>query len=158
MRNVHLYLSALMISGFQSKALASDPSTLPDARACQRLLSHQEVVECLGSVTEKLELILPRYVEAKRAAILRYPPAERKNDGEERAALFAMTLEQAARSLERAQAAWLTYRDAPCDMVAKLYLDGTGAADGWATCLIDLTMGRIRELWSGPGSGLPDPN
>ena len=138
-------------------SLANEPSTLPDERACNAKLSNREVAECLLSVAEKLNLILPRYVEAKRAKILRYTPADRKIDGD-RADLFAIELEEAARSLERAQASWIAYRDAHCDMIERLYLDGTGKAVGAAQCSIDLTKTRIRELWPGPSSGLPDPN
>jgi uncharacterized protein YecT (DUF1311 family) len=149
MRNVSIYLFALILFAMHNKSLASDPLTLPSLRSCDAKLSNRETAECLDSVATKLDLILPRYVEAKRAGILRVTPAERRLEGD-RADLFAIELEEAARSLERAQSSWVAYRDAHCDMVARLYLDGTGRAAGAAQCSIDLTIKRIRELWVGP--------
>jgi uncharacterized protein YecT (DUF1311 family) len=96
-----------------------------------------------------MESVLQDYVEAKRSDIRKSAAAESPP--------FAAELEGAINSLERAQAAWISYRDAHCDMVEELYLNGTGKAAGGAQCVIDLTKLRIRELWV-RGSGLPEPN
>jgi uncharacterized protein YecT (DUF1311 family) len=108
-------------------------------------------------VAKKLDLLLARYVEAKRTDIRKYAADVRKIELD-RADLFTRELEDAVRSLERAQTSWVAYREAHCGMIARLYLDGTlkGAAE--VKCSIDLTMMRIRELWAGARSGLPDPN
>ena len=80
----------------------------------------------------------------------------RKNESDS-SELFANEFETAIGNLERAQSSWKSYRDAHCEMVAELYLNGSGRAAGEAQCIIDLTTQRIREL-DVYGSGLPKPD
>jgi uncharacterized protein YecT (DUF1311 family) len=157
MRNAVFFLFALILFALQSKSLAGDASRLSSANSCDAKLSNREHTDCLIAVANNLDLAVAHYVEAKRAAIRKVAADERGTEPN-RADLFGNELEEAVRSLERAQASWVAYRDAHCDMIAKLYLDGTGKVAGAAQCSIDLTTLRIRELWTGPGSGLPAPN
>jgi uncharacterized protein YecT (DUF1311 family) len=157
MRNVPIYLFALILFAIQNLAFAGEPSTLAGGSSCDTKLSNYELTECLNAVAKKLDLLLARYVEAKRTDIRKYATDVRKIEPD-RADLFTGELEDAARSLERAQASWVAYRDAHCDMIARLYLDGTGKSAAEVKCSIDLTIMRIRELWAGPRSGLRDPN
>jgi uncharacterized protein YecT (DUF1311 family) len=63
-------------------------------------------------------------------------------------------------SLEHAQTSWRAYRDAHCDMVAELFMNGSGKAVGGFVCTIDLTRLRIHELWEYGGflpRRLPEP-
>ena len=156
MRNVRIFPFALILFAIQDFALAKEPSTL-GASSCDTKLSNYELTACLNAVAKKLDLFLERYVEAKRADIRKYAADIRKIEPD-RADLFASELEDAVRSLERAQTSWVAYRDAHCGMIARLYLDGTGKGAAELKCSIDLTRIRIRELWAGPRSGLPDPN
>jgi uncharacterized protein YecT (DUF1311 family) len=157
MRSVPIFLFVLIPFAVQDSALAGEPSTLAGASSCDTKSSNYELTQCLNAVAKKLDLLLARYVEAKRTDIRKYAADVGKNEPE-RAGLFARELEDAVRSLERAQTSWVAYRDAHCDMIARLYLDGTGKGAAEVKCSIDLTVMRIRELWTGPHSGLPDPN
>jgi len=157
MRNVPIYLFAMILFAIQDLALARAPSTLAGASSCDTKLSNYELTECLNAVAKKLDLLLERYVEAKRTDIRKYAADVRKIEPD-RADLFTGELEDAVRSLERAQTSWVAYRDAHCGMIARLYLDGTGKGAAELKCSIDLTMMRIQELRAGPRSGLPDPN
>jgi Lysozyme inhibitor LprI len=109
----------------------------------------QYASEALASVADALEPLLQKYFEAKRSNI-------RKSEAGE-SEFFANELKNAISSLERAQSSWKYYRDAHCEMVAELYLNGSGRAAAEAQCIIDLTRLRIREL-AVYGSGLPEPN
>jgi uncharacterized protein YecT (DUF1311 family) len=157
MRSVPVYLFALIFFVTQDFALAREPSTLAGASSCDPKLSNYELTQCLNAVAKKLDLLLVRYVEAKRTDIRKYAADVGKTEPD-RADLLARELEDAVRSLERAQTSWVAYRDAHCDMIARLYLDGTGKGAAELKCSIDLTMVRMQELWTGADSGLPDPN
>ena len=157
MRNVPIYLFSLILFAIQDSTLAKEPSTLAGVSSCDTELSNYELTQCLSAAAKKLDLLVARYVESKRTDIRKYA-AEVGKIEPDRADLFARELEDAVRSLERAQTSWVAYRDAHCGMIATLYLDGTGKGAAEWKCSIDLTMMRIRELWTGPRSGLPDPN
>jgi len=157
MRNVPIFLFALNLFAIQDLALSTEPSKLAGTSSCDTKLSNYELTACLNAVAKKLDLLLEHYVEAKRTDIQKYAADVRKTEPD-RADLFAVELDDAVRSLERAQTSWIAYRGAHCGMIAKLYLDGTGKGAAELKCSIDLTRMRIRELWVGPRSGLPDPN
>jgi uncharacterized protein YecT (DUF1311 family) len=157
MRNVPIYVLALILFAIPDLALTGEPSTLAGTSACNTRLSNYELTQCLSAVAKKLDLLLPRYVEAKRTDIRKYA-ADMGKIEPDRADLLTRELEDAVRSLERAQTSWVAYRDAHCGMIARMYLDGTGKGAAELKCSIEHTMMRIRELWAGPRSGLPDPN
>jgi uncharacterized protein YecT (DUF1311 family) len=135
--------------------LANERSTFPSAAICKGTLSNLEVTHCLGSVADALESLLPKYLETKRAMIRKMESDMRKSEPDS-SELFAYELESAISNLERAQASWKSYRDAHCEMMGELYLNGSGRAAGEAQCFIDLTTERIREL-DVYGGGLPKP-
>jgi len=157
MRKKVLYLFILVPFVTHDISLAGESSLLPSAKSCDAKPSNRELTDCLIAVANSLDIALARYVEAKRAAIRKVAADVRRSEPD-RAGLFENELNEAVRNLERAQASWVAYRDAHCDMVARLYLDGTGKAAGAAQCSIELTTLRIRELWPGPGYGLPAPS
>jgi uncharacterized protein YecT (DUF1311 family) len=111
-----------------------------------------EATDCLSSVAEALEPILQRYYEAARSSIQRQAAEEQ--------GIIADDLHEAISSLEHAQSSWRAYRDAHCDMVAELFMNGSGKAAGGFVCTIDLTRLRIHELWESGGflpRSLPEP-
>jgi hypothetical protein len=57
MRNIPIYLFALILFAMHNKSLASDPSTFPSVRSCDDNLSNGETAECLDSVANKLDLM-----------------------------------------------------------------------------------------------------
>jgi uncharacterized protein YecT (DUF1311 family) len=131
--------------------LAEQPVTLPTATKCYAL-SNVQATDCLSSVVESLEPILQRYYEAARSSI-------REQAAHEEGPI-ADDLKQAISSLEHAQSTWRAYRDAHCDMVADLFMNGSGKAGGGFECTIDLTRVRIHELWQFGGflpRSLPEP-
>lgn len=157
MRIVSIYLLALNCFAVPYLAWTCEPSPLAGASACDTKISNYDLTQCLSAVAKKLDLLVPRYVDAKRTDIRKYEADAGKTEPD-RAHLFARELENAVRSLERAQTSWVAYRDAHCDMIARLYLDGTRKGAAELRCSINFTVMRIRELWAGPSSGLPDPN
>ena len=127
--------------------LAVQQVALPTATQC----SNVQGTDCLSAVAQALELILQRYYEAARSSIQGQVAKEGGS---------AEDLRQAIRSLEHAQASWRAYRDVHCDMVAYLFMNGSGKTDGGLTCTIDLTRLRIHELWETGGfqpRSLPEP-
>jgi uncharacterized protein YecT (DUF1311 family) len=60
--------------------------------------------------------------------------------------LLLMLDEEQEAQLKKAQLAWLTYRDTNCDFVADEYKGGSIRATILATCLLDMTSNRTREL------------
>jgi len=138
----------LAVSG---PCLAVQPVAIPSAKKCYAL-PNAEAVDCLSSVAEALEPILQRYYEAARSSIQKQAAEEQDN--------IADDLHEAINSLEHAQTSWRAYRDAHCDMVAELFMNGSGKAAGGFECTIDLTRLRIHELWEYGGflpRGLPEP-
>ena len=156
MPNLSRYMAALVLIGADTNCLANERSTFPSAERCKGASSNLQVTQCLGSVADALESLLPKYLEAKRSNIRKSEADMRKNESDS-SELFANEFETAIGNLERAQSSWKSYRDAHCEMVAELYLNGSGRAAGEAQCIIDLTTQRIREL-DVYGSGLPKPD
>jgi uncharacterized protein YecT (DUF1311 family) len=149
MRNIIKCLAVLTLIAANTDCLANDRATFPSAEKCKGAADNREVTECLGSVAAALEPLVEKYFEAKRSDIHKSETGESE--------LFKQQLENAISSLESAQSSWKSYRDAQCEMVADLYLNGSGRGAGWAQCMIDLTTLRIRELVA-YGSGLPTPH
>lgn len=48
------------------------------------------------------------------------------------------------RLIERAQKAWIAYRDADCE--AQMIKGGSAAGQSWLTCMIRLTADRALEM------------
>jgi uncharacterized protein YecT (DUF1311 family) len=139
-------LTALAVSGV---CLAADRSAIPSAEKC-KALPNMEAADCLSAVAGALEPILNDYYQAARASIQKAAMAEQ--------GITADELNEAIGKLEQAQASWRAYRDAHCDMVGKLYTNGSGKAVGEAMCIIEHTRFRIHELWEFGGlRGLPQP-
>ena len=144
-------VSALLLFTARSPCLAGQPVAMPSAKQCYAL-PNAEATSCLFSVAEALEPILQRYYEAARSSIQR-----RATDEQD---IIANDLHKAISDLEQAQSSWRAYRDAHCDMVADLFMNGSGKAAGGVQCTIDLTRLRIHELWESGGfqpRNLPEP-
>ena len=62
--------------------------------------------------------------------------------------LFRMLEDEQKDQLTKAQLAWLKYRDTNCDFVADEYNGGSIRPTILATCLLDMTNNRTRELRS----------
>jgi len=142
---------ALFFLAMSGPCLAVDAVALPTPRECYALPNAQGT-DCLASVVEGLEPILQQYYDAALSSIRRQAALE---EGP-----IADDLKRAITSLEHAQSAWRAYRDAHCDMVADLFMNGSGKADGGFVCTIDLTRLRIHELWQFGGfqpRSLPEP-
>ena len=125
-----------------------DTSAIPNAEKCD-ILPNVAAIACLGTVAEALEPILSEYYEVARHSMRRSAAAA--------PGTAAVDLNEAIVSLEHAQASWKAYRDAHCEMVADLYIQGSGRAAGTLSCVIKLTRSRIHELWEVGGFDLPEP-
>ena len=156
MHRCSIGLAALALLAMNMHCLANGRATFPSAEMCKSASSNLEVTHCLGSVADALEALLPKYLEAKRASI-RQMQSDMRKDEPDSSALFESELESAISNLERAQSLWKSYRDAHCEMLGELYLNGSGRAAGEAQCFIELTTERIREL-DVYGGDLPKPN
>ncbi len=144
-------VSALLLFTVRDSCLAGQPGAMPSSKQCYEL-PNAEATSCLFSVAEALEPILQRYYEAARSSIQR-----RATDEQD---IIANDLHKAISDLEQAQSSWRAYRDAHCDMVADLFMNGSGKAAGGVQCTIDLTRLRIHELWESGGfqpRNLPEP-
>ena len=144
-------VSALLLFTVRGSCLAGQPGAMPSSKQCYEL-PNAEATSCLFSVAEALEPILQRYYEAARSSIQR-----RATDEQD---IIANDLHKAISDLEQAQSSWRAYRDAHCDMVADLFMNGSGKAAGGVQCTIDLTRLRIHELWESGGfqpRNLPEP-
>jgi uncharacterized protein YecT (DUF1311 family) len=144
-------VSALLLFTLGSPCLAGQPVAMPSATKCYAL-PNAEATNCLFSVAEALEPILQRYYEAALSSIERRAAEEQDN--------IAADLHKGVSDLEHAQSSWRAYRDAHCDMVSELFMNGSGRAAGGVQCTIDLTRLRIHELWESGGfqpRNLPEP-
>jgi uncharacterized protein YecT (DUF1311 family) len=144
-------VSAFFFFATSGPSLAVQPVAMPSAEKCNAL-SNVEAAGCLSSVAEALEPVLQRYYEAARSSIRRQAADEQ--------GIIADELNEAISSLEHAQSSWRAYRDAHCDMVAELFMNGSGKTVGEFMCTIDLTRLRIHELWQTGGflpRSLPEP-
>jgi uncharacterized protein YecT (DUF1311 family) len=144
-------VSTLLFLAASGPCVAVEPVAIPNAKKCYAL-PNAEAADCLSSVAEALEPILQQYYEAARSSIQRQAAEEKDN--------IADDLHEAINSLEHAQTSWRAYRDAHCDMVAELFMNGSGKAAGELVCTIDLTRLRIHELWESGGflpRRLPEP-
>ncbi len=144
-------VSALLLFTLGNHCLAEQPVAMPSATKCYKL-PNAEVTSCLFSVAEALEPMLQRYYEEARSSI-EGRVAEEKG-------IIADDLHRAINDLEQAQSSWRAYRDAYCDMVSELFMNGSGRAAGGVQCTIDLTRLRIHELWEFGGfqpRNLPEP-
>ena len=126
-----------------------DASAIPSAEKCEGL-PNVAAAGCFGTVAYALEPVLTEYYEVARASMRSSAAAAQ--------GIAAADLGEAIVSLEHAQASWKAYRDAHCNMVAELYLQGSGKAVGASMCVIKLTRSRLHELWEVGGfPGLPEP-
>ena len=144
-------VSTLLFLAASGPCAAVQPVSIPNSKKCYAL-PYAEAADCLSSVAEALEPILQQYYEAARSSIQRQAAEEKDN--------IADDLHEAINSLENAQTSWRAYRDAHCDMVAELFMNGSGKAAGELVCTIDLTRLRIHELWESGGflpRRLPEP-
>lgn len=144
-------VSALLLFTLVSPCLAEQPVAIPSAKKCYGL-PNAEATTCLFSVAEALEPILQRYYEVARFSIEKRAAAEQ--------GIIADDLHKAIRDLEHAESSWRAYRDAHCDMVSELFMNGSGRAAGGVQCTIDLTRLRMHELWESGGfqpRNLPEP-
>ena len=144
-------VSTLLFLAVSGPCVAAQPVAIPDVKKCYAL-PNAEAADCLSSVAEALEPILQRYYEAARSSIQRQAAEEQD--------IIANDLHEAINSLAHAQTSWRAYRDAHCDMVAELFMNGSGKAVGELVCTIDLTRVRIHELWESGGfqpRRLPEP-
>jgi uncharacterized protein YecT (DUF1311 family) len=144
-------VSALLLFTSGSSCLAGQPVAMPSAKTCYAR-PNAEATTCLFSVAEALEPILQRYYEAARTSVERRAAEEQD--------IIADDLHKAISDLEHAQSSWRAYRDAHCDMVSELFMNGSGKAAGGVQCTIDLTRLRIHELWESGGfqpRNLPEP-
>ena len=143
-------IAALIPLAVSGVCLAANRSLMPSAEKC-KALPNMEAADCLSAVANALEPILNDYYQAARASIQKTAIAER--------GIVADELNEAVGNLEQAQASWRSYRDGHCDMVGKLYTNGSGKAAGEATCIIEHTRFRIHELWEFGGlRDLPEPH
>jgi uncharacterized protein YecT (DUF1311 family) len=144
-------VSAFFFFAMGGPCPAAQQVGMPSAEKCNAL-PNAEAAACLSSVAEALEPVLQRYYDAAQSSIRRRAAEEQD--------VIADDLNEAIRSLEHAQSSWRAYRDAHCDMVAYLFMNGSGKAVGEFTCTIDLTRLRIHELWQSGGflpRSLPEP-
>jgi uncharacterized protein YecT (DUF1311 family) len=142
-------IAALIAVAVSGVCLAANRSAMPSAEKC-KALANMEAADCLGAVAGALEPILDDYYRVARASIQKAATAEQ--------GIIAVDLNEAVGNLEQAQASWRAYRDAHCDMVGKLYTNGSGKAAGEAMCIIEHTRFRIHELWEfGALRDLPEP-
>ena len=144
-------VSAFFFLAMAGPCVAVSPVAIPSTEKCNAL-SNAEAADCLSSVAGALEPILQRYYEAARSSIRRQAADEQ--------GIIADDLNEAISSLEHAQSSWRAYRDAHCDMVAELFMNGSGKAVGELVCTVDLTRLRIHELWQSGGflpRSLPEP-
>lgn len=144
-------VSALLFFTLGSHCLAGQPVAIPSTAKCYGL-PNAEATNCLFSVAEALEPILQRYYEEARSSIESRTAEEHD--------IIADDLRKAISDLEHAQSSWRAYRDAHCDMVSELFMNGAGKAAGGVQCTIDLTRLRIHELWESGGfqpRNLPEP-
>jgi uncharacterized protein YecT (DUF1311 family) len=120
-------VSALLLFTLGSPCLAGQPVAMPSATKCYAL-PNAEATNCLFSVAEALEPILQRYYEAALSSIERRAAEEQDN--------IAADLHKGVSDLEHAQSSWRAYRDAHCDMVSELFMNGSGRAAGGVQCTI----------------------
>nr|WP_223998518.1 lysozyme inhibitor LprI family protein [Aureimonas sp. SA4125] len=94
------------------------------------------VDECLGQEQAAWDVLLnENYLSATAAA------------KEQDASLVEQSIEPgAAKSLVKAQRAWITFRDAECDRRFELYKDGTIRTNIASSCLLMLTATRALDL------------
>jgi uncharacterized protein YecT (DUF1311 family) len=143
-------VTAVTLLAVSGACLADNRYLMPSAEKC-KALPNMQAANCLGAVVAALEPVLNDYYEGAHASIRKWAMTEQ--------GIVAQDLNEAIRSLERAQASWKAYRDAHCDMVGELFTNGSGKAVGEAMCDIDLTRFRIHELWESSGArDLPEPN
>lgn len=143
--------SVLLLCTLGSPCLAGQPIVMPSAKKCYEL-PNAEATTCLFSVSDALEPILQRYYEAARSSIEKRAAEEQD--------IIAGDLHKAISDLGHAQSSWRAYRDAHCDMVSELFMNGSGRAAGGVQCTIDLTRLRIHELSESGGfqpRNLPEP-
>lgn len=94
-----------------------------------------EINDCMSATLGAAEVELKRYLDAARKRL----QSEAADDA---------GVAKALAGLDKAQSAWVAYREAECGAVYDYWSSGTIRGSMALTCQIDLTRARTHTVWS----------
>lgn len=126
-----LFIASIMFTTLAAQAARID-DILTTRDACrQKAMDNMAVDQCDNTAMAASDVELNRIYNAIRSRL--------RSDG-------SATNQERLASLQAAQRAWITFRDANCRMIADQFLGGNGTIAMNKDCITNTTIARVKEL------------